>query len=227
MPSSAVILAGLTTIANEWWAVAVFWHAYIAALLLAIAMHQALSARRLGTLLVLPLLSVSALALTTHNPFNGAFCAALSLVLVTIARRLGDERVTVASWPSLLLGGALVTFGWTYPHFLETTQWAVYLIAAPLGLLPCPTLSAIIGVTLIAGKLRSAAWASTLAGAALFYAVIGVFRLAVVIDLVLLVGAAALAAGVVRLREERRNRSTPDAVAHRGAHRTTLTRHTI
>jgi hypothetical protein len=200
MPSSTAILAGLTTIANEWWTVAVFWHAYVAAILLGIAMRRALSVRRLGTLLALPLLSVSTLAWTSHNPFNGALCAALSLVLLTIARRLGDERVTIASWPSVLAGGAVVAFGWTYPHFLETTHWTLYLIAAPLGLLPCPTLSAIIGVTLIASGLRSAAWASALAGAAVFYAVIGVLRLAVVIDLVLLTGAAALAVAAVAIR---------------------------
>lgn len=194
MPSAESIVAGLTSIANEWRSVAAFWHAYIAALLLAIAVRRDLSVRLIGTLLVLPLLSVSALAWIGHNPFNAAVCAALSLVLLTIARGLPDEPLPIAPWPLALVGGALVAFGWTYPHFLETTNWGLYLIAAPLGLLPCPTLSAIIGVTLILNGLRSAAWNVTLAGAALLYAIIGVFRLAVTIDLVLLAGAATLVA---------------------------------
>jgi hypothetical protein len=200
MPSTAAILAGLTTIANEWWTVAVFWHAYVAGLLLAIAVRRVLSVRLLGFLLVLPLLSVSALAWTSHNPFNGAVFAALSLVLATIAQGLSRDAIAIASWPSLLAGGALVTFGWTYPHFLETTHQALYLIAAPLGLLPCPTLSAIIGVTLIASGLRSAAWITALAGTGVCYGLIGVLRLAVAIDLVLLTAAAALVVTAVVLR---------------------------
>jgi hypothetical protein len=196
VPSAEAILAGLTTIANEWWTVAVFWHAYVAVLLLAIAMGWALFDRRLGTLLALPLLSVSALAWASHNPFNGALCATLSLVLLTIARRLGDARVTIASWPSVLAGGALVAFGWTYPHFLETKPWSLYVIAAPLGLLPCPTLSALSGLTLIVSGFRSTAWNVTLAGAALLYGAIGVFHLAVTMDIALFAGATALVAAV-------------------------------
>lgn len=177
-----------------------FWHAYVAAVLVAVVTRWPLSVRRLGILLALPLLSVSALAWTSHNPFNGAFCAALSLVLLTIARRLGDERVTIASWPSLLVGGALVTFGWTYPHFLEATQWRLYMIAAPLGLLPCPTLSALIGLTLIVSGFRSTAWNVTLAGAAVLYGAIGVFRLGVTMDIALFAGAAALVTAVALRR---------------------------
>jgi hypothetical protein len=201
MPSVESILAGLTSIANEWRSLAAFWHAYIAALLLAIAVRRDLSARLIGTLLVLPLLSVSALAWIGHNPFNAAVCAALSLVLLTIARGVPDEPLPIAPWPLALAGGALVAFGWTYPHFVDTTHWALYLVVAPLGLVPCPTLTAMIGLTLILRGLRSTAWNVTLAGAALLYAVIGVFWLGVTIDLVLLAGATTLVAATA-LRSE-------------------------
>jgi hypothetical protein len=200
MPSADMILSGLTSIANEWWAIAVLWHAYVAALLVAITRRRARSPRLVGMLLVLPLLSVSALAWLAHNPFNGALCAAVSLALLTIARGLPNEPLAIAAWPSLLAGGALVAFGWTYPHFLETTHWGLYLVAAPLGLVPCPTLSALIGLTLIVSGFRSTAWNVTLAGAAVLYGAIGVFRLAVTMDIALFTGAAALVAAVALRR---------------------------
>src|SRR5215204_4030085 len=164
MPSSTAILAGLTTIANEWWTVAVFWHAYVALLLVAIAARLDCSVRLLGGLLVLPLLSVSALAWASGNPFNGVIFAGLSLTLAAIVYRSPPRTIQIASGPPLLLGVMFVAFGWIYPHFVETSHWSGYLIAAPLGLLPCPTLSAIIGLTLIVSGLESVAWSVTLAG---------------------------------------------------------------
>ena len=139
--------------------------------------------------------------MVSHNPFNGAVCGAVSLALLTIAHGLPDEPLPIAPWSSVLAGGAFVAFGWTYPHFVDTTHWALYLIVAPLGLVPCPTLTAMIGLTLILGGLRSTAWNVTLAGAGLLYAVIGVFWLGVTIDLVLLAGATTLVAATA-LRSE-------------------------
>jgi hypothetical protein len=197
MPTSEAILAGLTSIANEWRVIAVLWHGFVAALLLAIAVRPVLSNRLVGLLLVLPLLSVGALAWAAHNPFNGAVFTGLSLVLATIALRLPSASIRIASRPFLLSGVALVAFGWTYPHFLDTSHWAEYLVAAPLGLLPCPTLAAVAGLTLIVGAFRSSAWSLTLAGVCFAYAVIGVFRLQVAMDAGLLAGAVMLAATVV------------------------------
>ena len=192
MPSSAAILAGLTAIANDWWTVAMFWHVYVAGLLFAIVMRTALSSRWLAALLVLPLLSVSALAWTSDNPFNGAVFATLSLMLAAIARGLSSDVITIEPGPSSLVGAVMVVFGWIYPHFLDTTHSTLYLVAAPLGLVPCPTLSAVIGVSLIAGGFRSMAWTSVLAGAGVFYAIVGVVTLNVGIDLLLLGGSVAL-----------------------------------
>ena len=192
MPSANEILSGLTSIANEWRAVAVLWHVYFAALLIAMAVRWNISVRVFATLLLLPLLSVSALAWISHNPFNAAVFAALSMALLSIARDLPGERVSIGSPLSVLAGIALVAFGWMYPHFLETTHWREYLMAAPLGLLPCPTLAAIAGVTLIADGHHSRAWSLMVAAATFVYAAIGVFRLGVFIDVALFAGMAML-----------------------------------
>ena len=110
-----------------------------------------------------------------------------------LARRL---LAWIASGPSMVFGLICLTFGWAYPHFLATTNPALYLIAAPLGLLPCPTLSAISGLTLMMEP-RSTTWMLTLAGMSFVYATIGVFGLAVTIDVGLFVGAGALVANVI------------------------------
>jgi predicted lysophospholipase L1 biosynthesis ABC-type transport system permease subunit len=112
-----------------------------------------------------------------------------------LASRLSKERVSVASSSVFLLGAFLVAFGWAYPHFLTTDHWTTYLYAAPFGLLPCPTLSAVIGLTLMLGMLRSKAWSVTVAAAGLIYGAMGVFGLGVTLDYGLLIGSAIL--GVV------------------------------
>ena len=195
VPSPDVILAGLSDIANQWRSIAVFWHAYVAVLLLWIVVRACRSVRLLGCLLVLPIASVSVAAWASHNPFNGAMFAGLSVVLASIAYNLPEQPIQMASRRSVLVGSIFVAFGWIYPHFVDTSHWSEYLIAAPLGLLPCPTLSAIIGVTLVVSGL-SVAWSRTLATAGLLYSAIGVIRLAVSIDLVLFAGAATLIATV-------------------------------
>ena len=71
------------------------------------------------------------------------------------------------------------------------------LYAAPLGLIPCPTLSALVGVALVVNGLGSRAWSLILSGSGVLYGVIGWFRLGVTIDGVLLVGAITLALAAV------------------------------
>ena len=196
MPTPDRILAGLTAIANEWRLLAVFWHVYVAALLLAIARLPGVSNRLIGALLLLPLLSVSGLAWHSGNPFNGTVFAAMSLALGIALVRLPPPAIRIASGPSMVSGVICLVFGWVYPHFLATTNPMWHVIAAPLGLLPCPTLLAISGLTLMMEP-RSTTWMLTLAGMSVVYATIGVFGLGVTIDVVLFAAAAALAANVV------------------------------
>jgi hypothetical protein len=61
-------------------------------------------------------------------------------------------------------------------------------VAAPLGLSPCPTLSAVIGLTLMLDLVWSRAWSWMLAAFGAAYGLIGALRLGVAID-VLLFGA--------------------------------------
>ncbi|PLW83854.1 hypothetical protein CWI75_00380 [Kineobactrum sediminis] len=91
----------------------------------------------------------------------------------------------------------MIGFGWLYPHFLDNTTSLVYLYAAPTGLIPCPTLSIVIGFTLILGGLGSRSWCLVLAMMGLFYGVFGAARLGVRIDGVLILGALAAACAAV------------------------------
>ena len=92
----------------------------------------------------------------------------------------------------MIVGGLLVAFGWSYPHFLVKGGWT-YLYAAPLGVLPCPTLSAIIGVTLLLTTFEAKAWSAMLPLFGMAYGLIGFFGLDVTIDVVLLAGASVAA----------------------------------
>lgn len=69
---------------------------------------------------------------------------------------------------------------------------AVYAYAAPLGLIPCPTLALVTGFALFAGGLVSRTWVVVLGAAGASYALFGALGLGVWIDLALLVGATAL-----------------------------------
>jgi hypothetical protein len=188
MPSSEAILSGLTQIANDWQQLALVWHVWLAALLVALLAGWRPSNRIAGVLLIAPVLSVSALAWAAGNPFNAAAFAILASALATIANRLTNERVRLGSSFPRVSGALLVAFGWIYPHFLSADSWAAYAYASPLGLVPCPTLSVLVGVTLILDRLGSTPWCATLITAGFVYGAIGVFRLGVVLDYGLLAG---------------------------------------
>ena len=214
MPSADAILASATTIANEWRTVAVAWHAVLLVLCTACACGWRPSPRVAAYVLSAPLLSVSAAAWAWGNPFNGTVFAALFLVVVRLARRLSADPVSFGTPILVTLGIVLVAFGWGYPHFLKTDHWMTYAYAAPLGVLPCPTLSVAIGATLICGLLGSVAWSVTLAAAGLVYGAIGVFVLGVQLDYALLAGALVLvgASGIFfpgRFRRHLRNSPHP------------------
>jgi hypothetical protein len=198
MPPSDTVLDGLTAIANDWRWLATTWHVLLAALIASLLAGWRPSVRLLGQLLMTPLLSVSLTAWLSGNPFNGAVFAILAAVLIATAVGLPRRTVQLASSASVASGAALVVFGWTYPHFIRTESWTTYLYASPFGILPCPTLSTVIGMTIIFSNLGSASWSLLLAGAALVYGLIGVFRLGVALDSGLLLAAGVLGAAVAR-----------------------------
>ncbi|MEZ5294026.1 MAG: hypothetical protein R2745_23285 [Vicinamibacterales bacterium] len=195
MPAPEDVLAGLTAVANDWRAVAVAWHLWLAAGALAFAAGWWWPTGRLvARLLVLPVVSVAALAALSGNPFTAAAFAVLAGALLAGAARVPAAPVRPASWPAIVAGVALTAFGLTYPHFLDAGTWTAYLYASPFGLLPCPTLAVLIGLTLLVRTLRTAMWSVPLAIAGVFYGSVGFLSLGVVLDTALLLGALVLGA---------------------------------
>lgn len=198
MPTPEAILNGLRQISNDWMGLAVAWHAFFGAIAVALLLGKRPEKSVLASLLVLPLLSVSAMALISGNPFNGLVFGVSALFLGGTARRMPEGGVVRAPVWAVVAGSLLFAFGWAYPHFLDgATPWT-YLYAAPTGLIPCPTLSALIGISLIVGGFESRRWSATLIALGLLYGFIGAVRLGVQIDWVLVAGAVALAAQTLR-----------------------------
>ena len=187
MPSGDAIVAGLTETANTWRSLAVAWHLFLAAGLVAFLAGWRCSTRPLAIVAVASFLSVSALSWISGNPFNGTVFAALATAGATTRRPAAEVRIANAR--RAVPGAALVVFGWTYPHFLATTSWTEYAYAAPFGLIPCPTLSVVIGLTLLVHNLGTSVWMVPLIVAGFLYGIVGVFALGVVLDVALLAGA--------------------------------------
>lgn len=196
MPEPDSVLAGLTAIAREAWPVAAAWHLIIAAVGVAVALGWRPSRRAAGALFAIPLLSVAGFAAGYGNPFNSTVFALGALGLLGLAARLPRDPARRAPLLFSILGAGLLAFGWLYPHFLGDRSPVAYLYAAPMGLLPCPTLSAVIGLALLADGLRARGWSSLLAALGLFYGLFGALRLGVWIDLALTGGAIVLLARV-------------------------------
>jgi hypothetical protein len=192
VPTTDQILSGLSQIANNWRFLAILWHVYFGVLALALVLGARPPKRLAGVLLGLPLFSVSALAWAAGNPFNGTFFALSGITSITVAARLQDGRVQVAPLWVATAGVLLFAFGWVYPHFLNTSSFLPYLYSAPMGLVPCPTISVVTGLALILGGLESRAWSLVLGITGIFYGIFGAARLGVPIDWVLLLGALTL-----------------------------------
>jgi len=192
MPSSEQILANLHTIANQGQTPAAIWHILALMALLALVSGWKPTHRTVAALLVLPLVSVSVIASVYGNPLNASTFAVLALLLGILGLRVPPVAVGHPPRWALVFGLATVTFGLAYPHFVDSGSVLWYLYAAPTGLLPCPTLSLVIGVALLVDGLGARAWARVLAVVGLCYGIFGVARLGVVLDVGLIVGAAAL-----------------------------------
>jgi hypothetical protein len=194
MPSSSEIVGGLTAIANRFWYLALAWHVALGLALVALVAGWRPTRRAAGALMVLPLYSVALLAYSQDNPFNGSVFFLAAVALMATAARLPPDRVTLSRhWAETSAGVVLLAFGWSYPHFLTGAPLVAYLYAAPTGLVPCPTLSALIGLSLLARGLESRSWSWLLASLGCLYGIFGALRLGVRMDLMLCFGALALA----------------------------------
>lgn len=201
MPTSEQILAGLKVIVNSWWPLAVFWHVYFAAVVITLALGVRPTKRLSGFLISLPILSVSFVAWMSSNPFNGILYALIGIFLIYFSVKLPQEKINIAPMGILIPGIILFIFGWVYPHFLETSMWYVYFYKAPTGLIPCPTLSIVIGLLLILNGLNSRAISMLIGIVGLYYGITGVIQLGVLIDLVLLLGAIIIV--IVSMRKQK------------------------
>ncbi|MGZ3420476.1 MAG: hypothetical protein ACXVEE_21550 [Polyangiales bacterium] len=183
---------------------AVVWHVVLAAFI-AMSILGHFPTRRTTAFLISSMFgSVAATAFAFGNPFNGIVFTLLAIALAVAAPRAGRAG-RGASW-NATIGLAMIAFGWIYPHFLARGAIA-HLYGAPVGLLPCPTLSMAIGIALFTGGLGGMVWMRTLALAGVAYGLVGVFQLQVAIDAVLLAGATALLVATL---------SPPSRIAARG-----------
>jgi hypothetical protein len=82
----------------------------------------------------------------------------------------------------------MITFGLVYPHFINPDSIIKYLYISPAGLIPCPTLSVVIGFLLLYNGIGSQPITITFIVLGLFYGIFGVLKLAVYLDLFLLFG---------------------------------------
>lgn len=185
MPTGEQILTGLTEIANTWWPVAVVWHLYFGVLAGVLLLGIRPSKRVSGILLGLPLVSVSSIAWLASNPFNGIVFAILGIIMIGISAKLPRVRVQIAPLWAVIPGIIMFIFGWVYPHFLDSSSFLPYLYAAPMGIIPCPTLSIVIGLALILNGLGSRILSIVLGMSGIIFGITGVVQLGVSIDVVL------------------------------------------
>jgi hypothetical protein len=189
MPPADQMPNSLREVANTWKIVSILWHIYFGVFVVALAFRFRPSKRITGILLGLPFLSVSAFAWLSSNPFNGTVFTLVSIALLLAAAKLLRDSVQVASLWSLIAGVLLFLFGWIYPRFLDTSSYLPYLYAAPIGIIPCPTLIIAIGSVLILDGLGSHRLNTVLGLAGLLYGIMGVAYLHIALDWALILGA--------------------------------------
>ena len=192
MPKPQEILNGLQSIVTNYSRYAILWHMVFYFLIIALILKWTPSNRLMGVLISLPLLSVAIFAWLTGNPFNGMLFAIAFAAILILGFKCTGNPISTSTLTFLIVGIIMVTFGLVYPHFLETGSIVKYLYASPAGLIPCPTLSVLIGLLLIFNGFGSTYLTLSLIVLGLFYGLFGVFRLGVHLDLFLLCGTLAL-----------------------------------
>ncbi len=181
------ILNGLQNIVNEYGIFAIIWHVIFYALIIALVAKWQPSNRLLGTLLFIPLLSVAIFAWISGNPFNGTLFSILSILIFIFGLKASTQPINISQLVYLIVGILMVVFGLVYPHFIDNSL-IKHLYLSPVGLIPCPTLSIIIGFVLIFNGFGSQTINLILIIFGLFYGIFGVLKLAVYVDLVLIFG---------------------------------------
>jgi hypothetical protein len=192
MPKTEDIINGLQTIVNEYSTFAIIWHAVFYLLLAAIIFKWQPSNKSLALILCLPLLSVAVFAWLTGNPFNGILFSVLTILVLIFGLKASNQSIEVSQVPFQVIGILMIVFGLIYPHFITGDPLLKYLYASPAGLIPCPTLSIVIGILLVFSGLGSQSITLTLTAFGLFYGFFGVLKLGVYLDTFLVFGTLSL-----------------------------------
>jgi hypothetical protein len=182
------IIAGLNSIANKYAWFAVFWHVVFYILVIAFIANWEPSNKLIGTLICIPLFSVAFFAWITGNPFNGVMFTVMGILILLFGLKSSVQSIQPSQLPYVISGIVMIAFGLIYPHFIETSSIFNYFYASPVGLIPCPTLSILIGFILIFNGFGSQSITSTFILFGLFYGLFGVIKLAVYLDLFLVFG---------------------------------------
>lgn len=180
--------------ANAFWPVAIAWHVVVLVAVCSLAVGWRPRRRVAMQFLALPLFSGAALARLGDNPFNALILTAVGVMAIIASRsvdaiscvRRGDAWMTTT-------GASAVVYACIYPHFVESDSVLFRTVAAPVGVIPCPTLALVLGFGLLAGNFESRAWSRTIGVAGILYGSFGLLRLRVYLDVgLVLVAVAAL-----------------------------------
>lgn len=203
MPAAEDITRLLATMANELALVAIAWHVVIAGALIAIVRGWRPSSRVACILLTAPIMSVGLASLAYGNLFNAISFGLLACLLAVLGKGLTQQHVGRGPAWSMWTGIALIVFGLVYPHFVDG-PWYRILAAAPIGVVPCPTLAFVCGAVMLADGFASRAIPVVLAVWVAFYARIGILELGVTLDFGLAVALLGLVAVLVHNEAPRR-----------------------
>ncbi|MDF1575873.1 MAG: hypothetical protein P1P86_11860 [Bacteroidales bacterium] len=186
------ILHGLHRIANDYSTIALIWHVLFYALIILLIARWLPTNRLFGLFICVPFLSVAALAFLSGNPFNGILYSLLTVLLFVFGLKASTQPVQMSQLVFMVTGILMIVFGLVYPHFITTDSFVKYLYASPAGLIPCPTLSVIIGFLLLYNVFGSQSITLTVVIFGLFYGIFGALKLAIYLDLFLIFGAVSL-----------------------------------
>jgi len=207
MPAQQILERSIS-IANDAMPLAVLWHFVLGGVLIAAVGGWRPSRRSCDLMLCVPLASVAIISAAFGAVVDAVAIGGLTVALAVLGWRTGRAPIEPGTSASDFAGGAMLAFGVAYPHFVAVTSPLEYVYAAPIGLLPAPTLALVTGLALFTGDHGGRTWARVLVAADVVYGLIGAVYLGVYLDVGLLIGGAALLA--TTLRAERHMR---DAVA--------------
>lgn len=193
MPTADAITSLLAMMATELAWLAIAWHVVAAGAAIALVRGWRPSPRVACILLTAPIMSVAVASFAYGNLFNAISFAVLAVVLAVLGDGLTQPRVVRGPAWTAWLGVASIAFGLVYPHFVAGS-WLRAFAAAPVGVVPCPTIAVVAGAVILAGGFGSRAIPAVLATWVAFYAWFGIGKLGVMLDVGLLVALLGLVA---------------------------------